>query len=79
MLQQFLGKIRAPRWAQITVSTENNKVTLHFHAKHTDGATETNFQQEYDGELITAKLITDLLGARKQTARRFFGSESGGL
>jgi hypothetical protein len=54
-------------------------VTLHFHAKHTDGATETNFQQEYDGELITAKLITDLLGALKQTARRFFGSESGGL
>jgi hypothetical protein len=79
MLQALLGRIRAPRWAQITISTENNKVTLHFQAKHTDGEQETNFQQVYDGELITGKLLTDLLGWLKHTARSFFGTESGGL
>jgi len=78
MLQALLGKIRAPKWAQITISTENNKVSLHFRAVNTDGQ-ETTFQQDYDGELITGKLISDLLGWLKHTARTFFGSEAGGL
>ena len=78
MLQTFLGRIRAPRYAQITISTENNKVTMHYTATHTDG-NKVTYQREYDGEIIQTKLIMDLFSWLKNTANTFWGAQNGGL
>lgn len=78
MLQAILGRIRAPRYAQITLSTEGERVTLHFTATHLDGR-QVTYSRTYDGELIKAALVTDLLTWLKATARTFWGDEAGGL
>lgn len=78
MLQALLGRIRAPRYAQITISSENNKIRLHYTAQNTDGQ-QVVFDREYNGEIIQAQAISDLLSWLKHTAKTFFGSESGGL
>lgn len=78
MLNAILGRIRAPRYAQLTIAAQDGKLRLGFSAQSEKG-TKTRFEREYEGELVTAQVVTDLLGWLKHTAKTFYGSEHGGL
>lgn len=78
ILDSFLGKVRAPWYAQLTIDTRTGKLHLHFKAQSESGG-EAEFSKEYDSPMVTGQVVQDLLGWLKETAVRFFGSVAGGL
>lgn len=78
LLDNFIGKIRAPYYAQITIDTRSGNLVISFAAQNEQGQ-KTTFEQTYPGQTISGTAIMDLLKWLKMTAVRFFGSESGGL
>lgn len=86
MLQNFIGKIRTPRYVVLTLVTyepdaehKNGYVKLHFHAHTQDEKPAVVFQQNYEGRLLQAQSVMDLLSWFRHTATSFFGSQHGGL
>ncbi len=78
ILDKFIGKIRAPWYAQITIDTRTGNLKLSYNAQNEDGR-KTEASREYTGPLVTGQAITDLLSWLRHSAKEFFGSESGGL
>ncbi len=78
LLDTFIGKIRAPYYAQITIDTREGNLKLSYNAQSKDGE-KTDFSKEYPGPFVTGQAVQDLLTWLRHTAKAFFGSESGGL
>ena len=87
MLQQFIGKIRTPRYLQITLSTHEpspghpqGHYTVHFQTHpEVAGRPSTTFQLDYEGRLLQVKTVTDLLAWLRHAAKTSWGREDGGL
>jgi hypothetical protein len=78
MIQSLIGKIRLPRKVNLSLTCEDNVTKFSLDA-HQDGREPLHFERTYQGELLSAQSILDLLSWLKYSAKQFFGSESGGL
>lgn len=78
LIDSFLGRIRAPHYAQLTIDTRTGKLVMSFKAQSDNNLT-SEFTKEYEGQLINGQVVADLVTMLKQTAIKFWGSESGGL
>jgi len=78
MLDAFIGRLRAPHYAQITLDSRTGKLVMSFRGQSESGA-QVEYKREYDSPLITGQAVSDLLSWLRQTARKFWGSDSGGL
>lgn len=86
-----LGRIRAPNFAQLTITTEDDppgpdgkpsgpgRTILRFTAKGRGPGQEANYQQVYPGQLIALQQVLDLLSWLRHTAKTFWGREDGGI
>jgi hypothetical protein len=78
IIDNFIGRVRSPHYAQLTLDARSGKLIMSFVAQDAKGG-KTTFEREYATQLITGEVVQDLLGWLKQTARACWGSESGGL
>lgn len=79
LLDTFIGRLRSPHYAQLTLDARTGKLKMSFAAQSEDGLT-AEFSKEYESQLINGQLIQDLLGWFQETARKFWaGDQSGGL
>lgn len=76
LIDTFIGKIRAPYYAQITIDTRDGNLTLGCKAQSETG-TETDFNRTYPGPHITGGAVNDLITWLKRTAQTFFGPQGG--
>jgi len=61
MLQKLIGKMEAPRWAQLTLSCEDGQLLAYFESRSEDGGEPFTRQKAYAGSFIPPGAIGDLI------------------
>jgi len=61
LLQNLIGKVSAPRWAQLTISSDDGLVVLHYISKREGDDPDIIREARYGGHLVPPHAIGDLI------------------
>lgn len=73
LLSSIIGRIRSPRYAQLTLVVHEGKLRVLFQAQDSPDSTPIEFRRECETDLIEGETIIEILQWLKYTHTKFYG------